>query len=351
MSIIYHASDQESATRQVVAPIRYSSTARAAWRPSRIAQTTSDWPRRMSPAAKTFGSRPVVDGVALTLPRWSSSSAEVLDHAVVHRAREAHGEEHEIGLELELRAGDRLELVVDADAVKSLHAAVRAGELLGQHREVALGALLLAGRGAQLQRPVRPGQRLVLLVRRLRHDLELGDRARPGGTAVPMQSEPVSPPPMTTTCLPSARIGSTSSERLAADAAVLLRQELHREVDAVAGRGRGSAGRAAFRRRRQSTTASWRSRSSLVGRSMPTWTLQWKVTPSASICGDAALDDVLLHLEVGDAVAEQAAGVGVLLVKVHVVAGARELLGAGDAGRARADHGDALAGLRPAARA
>ncbi len=37
------------------APIRTSSTARAACRPSRIAQTTSDWPRRMSPAAKTLG--------------------------------------------------------------------------------------------------------------------------------------------------------------------------------------------------------------------------------------------------------------------------------------------------------
>src|ERR1700730_9414795 len=32
-------------------PIRNSSTARAHWRPSRIAQTTSDWPRRISPAA------------------------------------------------------------------------------------------------------------------------------------------------------------------------------------------------------------------------------------------------------------------------------------------------------------
>jgi hypothetical protein len=36
-------------------PIRDSSTARAHWRPSRIAHTTSDWPRRMSPAAKTLG--------------------------------------------------------------------------------------------------------------------------------------------------------------------------------------------------------------------------------------------------------------------------------------------------------
>ena len=35
-------------------PIRNESTARAHWRPSRIAHTTSDCPRRMSPAAKTL---------------------------------------------------------------------------------------------------------------------------------------------------------------------------------------------------------------------------------------------------------------------------------------------------------
>lgn len=37
-----------------VFPISPLSTAWAAWRPSRIAQTTSDWPRRMSPQAKTL---------------------------------------------------------------------------------------------------------------------------------------------------------------------------------------------------------------------------------------------------------------------------------------------------------
>jgi len=36
-------------------PIRNSSTARAACRPSRMAQTTRLWPRRMSPAANTLG--------------------------------------------------------------------------------------------------------------------------------------------------------------------------------------------------------------------------------------------------------------------------------------------------------
>ena len=39
----------------VVDPIRNLSTEWAHWRPSRIAHTTSDWPRRMSPAANTFG--------------------------------------------------------------------------------------------------------------------------------------------------------------------------------------------------------------------------------------------------------------------------------------------------------
>ena len=38
-----------------VFPIRNVSIARAQRRPSRIAQTTSDWPRRMSPAENTLG--------------------------------------------------------------------------------------------------------------------------------------------------------------------------------------------------------------------------------------------------------------------------------------------------------
>ena len=49
---------------------------------------------------------------------------------------------------------------------------------------------------------------------------------------VPMQSDPVSPPPITTTCLPPARIG-TSSLRLSRHAAVLLGQEIHREMHAL----------------------------------------------------------------------------------------------------------------------
>ena len=39
---------------RTVVPISASSIARAAWRPSRIAQTTSDWPRLTSPAAHSL---------------------------------------------------------------------------------------------------------------------------------------------------------------------------------------------------------------------------------------------------------------------------------------------------------
>ena len=55
-------------------------------------------------------------------------------------------------------------------------------------------------------------------------------------------------------------------------------------------------------------------------------------------------DDRLLHLEVGDAVGEQAARLRALLVDVHLVTGAGELLGGGEAGGTRADNCNLLAG-------
>ena len=60
----------------------------------------------------------------------------------------------------------------------------------------------------------------------------------------------------------------------------------------------------------------------------------------------------LLHLELGDAVAEQAADAVGPLVDGHVVPGAGELLGGGQPGGAGADDGDLLAGaLAPASAA
>src|SRR5690606_18953720 len=59
---------------------------------------------------------------------------------------------------------------------------------------------------------------------------------------------------------------------------------------------------------------------------------------------EAPVEVALLHLELGDAVAEQAADAVGALVDGDVVPGAGELLGGGEAGRAGADDGDLLAG-------
>jgi hypothetical protein len=60
---------------------------------------------------------------------------------------------------------------------------------------------------------------------------------------------------------------------------------------------------------------------------------------------DAPVDMALFHLEIGNAVAQQAARLGVLLIDVDVMAGARELLSAGETCRTRPDDGDLLAGF------
>src|SRR5690606_17295451 len=60
---------------------------------------------------------------------------------------------------------------------------------------------------------------------------------------------------------------------------------------------------------------------------------------------ETPVDDVLLELEVGNAIAKQAAGLRVLLVDVHVVSRAGELLRGGQARRPRPDDGYPLAGL------
>ena len=72
-------------------------------------------------------------------------------------------------------------------------------------------------------------------------------------------------------------------------------------------------------------------------------------TPSAAHLLDAPVDEVLLHLEIRDAVAQQAADAVALLEHRDGVAGARQLLRGGQTRRAGADHGDALAGADCAA--
>ena len=202
--------------------------------------------------------------------------------------------------------------------------------------------------GAQLERPIRPDQRLVLLLRRLRHDLELGDR---GGALAVRGADAVRAGVAAADHDDMLALGADRAPGrrqrfvVAGHALVLLRQEIHREMDAVQLAAGHLAGRAAIRRRRsarprRSLRAATRPRSST-----PTSTPVRNSTPSASICSHAAVDQVLFHLEVGNAVAQQAADAVGLLEQRRRMAGARQLLGAGQARRAGADDRDPLAGL------
>ena len=173
---------------------------------------------------------------------------------------------------------------------------------------------------------------------------------------VPMQSEPVSPPPMTMTCLSVRQdvlgVGD-GRRRLAGNAAVLLRQEIHGVVDAV----EIAPGRLGEEVERLLRAAGEQQRVvavlELLGRDrLADVRIAMEGDAFRFHLLDAPVDDPLLHLEVGDAVAQQAAGLGVLLVDVHIMTGARELLGGGETGRAGADDGDrACRSSSPAARA
>jgi len=163
---------------------------------------------------------------------------------------------------------------------------------------------------------------------------------------VPMQSDPVSPPPMTTTCLPSARIGRGRADRLviARNALVLLRAGIPSRSGRRRARGPGCGRSRGFSAPPASTTASIACRAgAATDTSTPTCDARCgRRTPSAFHLRDAAVDEVLLHLEIGNAVAQQAADAFAFFSNtVHVVAGARQLLRAGEARRARADDRDA----------
>ena len=123
------------------------------------------------------------------------------------------------------------------------------------------------------------------------------------------------------------------ADRLAADAAVLLRQEIHREMHAA----EIAAGRREIAR-------GLRPAGQRHGVEVLNQGLAADVAPhhragmeDHAFCLhllDAPLDVALLQLEIGNAVAQQAAGMRVLLEHMHCVARAGELLGAGQTGRA-----------------
>ena len=175
--------------------------------------------------------------------------------------------------------------------------------------------------------------------------------AAPWRFEVPTQSEPVSPPPITTTCLSlalsvplgAARDSSSPALRLFCcvrkSMAKWMPGELaarHRQVARELRAARQGDGVIAFEQRLDRDDGA-------------DFDAGAELDALGFHLAHAPVDVALLHLEVGNAVAQQAADAVGLLEQRHRMAGTRELLGAGHAGGARADDGDALAGLlRPA---
>src|SRR5690606_23269062 len=100
---------------------------------------------------------------------------ELLGHATRYRTGEAVGDEGEVGADDEFGAGDRLAPIVDFAAFDAGELPLFADEFERRHLELPLRALGLAGRGPHLGRPIGPDGELVLLLRRLWADVELGD--------------------------------------------------------------------------------------------------------------------------------------------------------------------------------
>src|SRR5262249_17299625 len=132
--------------------------------------------------------------------------------------------------------------------------------------------------------------------------------------------------------------------RFAAHAPVLLRQIIHGEMDAaeLAPRNRQVAPLfgAAGEHHRVIVVDEFCRRP--IGTDMGS---VWEDPAFRLHLRDTARDDVLLHLEVGNAVREQAAGLGIFLEYMDVMPGTGELLRAGEARRTRADDRDLLSGL------
>ena len=199
----------------------------------------------------------------------------------------------------------------------------------------------MARGGAQLERPVRPGEHLVFAQRRLRQDLEIGHRQRAlpdrGADAIGAGIAAADDDDV----LAAGEDRLARRRRLAADAPVLLRQEIHGEVDAIElAAGNGQVARL--------LGAAGQDDCIIVGNELVGGDVDadMRAVVEHHALGlhlrDAAVDVMLFHLEVGNAVAKEAAGLGEFLENVGLMSGAGKLLRAGEARRSRADDRDLL---------
>ena len=170
--------------------------------------------------------------------------------------------------------------------------------------------------------------------------------AAPCRRLVPMQSDPVSPPADDHHVLPRRGDLFPLGDRVSGVSPVLLREELHREVDPLEvppGDGQVACrGRPGGQDDRVEGSAQVRR-----GDVHPRVDALLEDHPLGPHLVESPVDDPLLELEVGDAVPQEPPDPVRLLEDHHLVAVARELLGGGQPRGARPHDGHALAGRKP----
>src|SRR5258708_1625475 len=106
---------------------------------------------------------------------------DLLDKSALGWAEKSHRQQHEVGLDLGSRARplDQLAfLPFDSDHLEFFYLAVLADKFVGRYRPIAFAPLFVRRRRAHLDRPVRPHQRFVLVLRGLRQQFKLRNRRR-----------------------------------------------------------------------------------------------------------------------------------------------------------------------------
>src|SRR5215204_3696208 len=250
------------------------------------------------------------------------AEVHISEEAIAHGAREADSEQNEVCLYLEVCAlsGDGLALrcALSLDSVHLFDVAVFTREAFDGDGEAALAAFLVGGVGVQDEWPVRPGEMVGVL-----------------GRAGAMGQDPDRSAALAVGVAEAVRARVAAAEdddvlasggdrdlhvgREACDPPVLLHQVVHREMDAA-------------------EIAAWHVEvSSLQGADVGVGA---ELDPFLLHYGDAAVDDPLFDLVVGDAVPEEATDPIVLLEDDGGVPGPVELLRCREPGRPATDDGN-----------
>src|SRR5215213_1467926 len=246
---------------------------------------------------------------------------------VAHGAREADGEQDEVGLYLEVRAFDRYSLSVGAfglDCVHLFDVAFCAREACDGHGEAALAALLVGRVGVQDQGPVGPGE-VVGALGRLR---AVGEDLNGGATFAVGVTEAV-----------RARVAAAEDHdvlagggdldlrvrREARHPPVLLHQVVHGEVDATEFAARHIEV-AALQGADGEDDGVELALEVFCGRVLTDVRVGTELHALLLHDGDAAVDDPLFDLVVGDTVPEETPDTIVLLEDDGRVPGPVELL-------------------------